>query len=126
MKFTEDPRMKGARRCLLVAWVFFALYLIVYMGLSYTLGIEPYVLGLPGWVTVGNLFVPFLFVLGLIIVVEKFIPDVPLTDREAAGEEEAAAEKGGARGTGAGAEEEKGKGKEEKGKQEEKEEERKK
>jgi uncharacterized membrane protein YhdT len=82
MKFIEDPRIKAARRSLLVAWVFFALYLIVYMGLSYTLGIKPYVLGLPFWVAVGNLFIPFLFVLGLIFVVEIFIPDVPLTDQE--------------------------------------------
>lgn len=57
------------------------------MGLSYCLGIEPYTLGLPRWVAVGNLFVPFLFVLGLIFVVEKFIPDVPLTDREKEEEE---------------------------------------
>jgi uncharacterized membrane protein YhdT len=88
MKFTEDLRIKVARRSLLVAWIFFALYLIVYLGLSYCLGIKPYILGLPRWVAVGNLFIPFLFVLGLIFVAEKLIPDVPLTDQETEDEEQ--------------------------------------
>lgn len=82
MKFSEDPRIKVARQGLAVAWIYFTLYLLIYMGLSYTLGIEPYVLGLPRWVTFGNLLVPFLFVVILIFVAEKLIPDVPLTDEE--------------------------------------------
>jgi len=88
MKFSEDPRIRVARRGLAVAWIYFALYLLVYMGLSYTLGIEPYVLGLPRWVTFGNLLVPFLFVVMLIFVAEKLIPDVPLTDEEKEEEDE--------------------------------------
>ncbi len=80
MKMPEDPRVKVARRGLLVAWLYYAVYLLFYMGLSYTLGIKPYVLGLPRWVTIGNLLVPFMFVVMLIFVAEKFIPDVPLTD----------------------------------------------
>lgn len=80
MKFPEDPRVKVARRGLLVAWLYYAVYLLFYMGLSYTLGIKPYVMGLPRWVTIGNLLVPFMFVVMLIFVAEKFIPDVPLTD----------------------------------------------
>jgi uncharacterized membrane protein YhdT len=82
MKFVEDPRIKVARRGLAVAWIYFAVYLLAYLGLSYTLGSDPYVLGLPRWVTFGNLFTPFLFVVLLIFVAEKLIPDVPLEDEE--------------------------------------------
>jgi uncharacterized membrane protein YhdT len=88
MKFDEDPRIKVARRGLAVAWIYFAVYLLAYLGLSYTLGNEPYVLGLPRWVTFGNLFTPFLFVVMLIFVAEKLIPDVPLSDDEEDGEDE--------------------------------------
>ncbi len=90
MKFIEDPRIKAARRVFAIAWIFFAAYLVVYLGLSYSLGIEPYVLGLPRWVTFGNLFTPFLFVVLLIFVAEKFIPDVPLADEEEEDEEDEA------------------------------------
>ena len=88
MKFVEDPRIKVARRGLAVAWIYFAVYLLVYLGLSYTLGSVPYVLGLPRWVTYVNLFTPFLFVVMLIFVAEKLIPDVPLSDEEEDGEDE--------------------------------------
>jgi len=43
---------------------------------------------LPRWVTFGNLLVPFLFVVMLIFVAEKLIPDVPLTDEEKEEEDE--------------------------------------
>jgi len=33
-------------------------------------------------VTLGNIVVPIAFVIMLIFVVEKFIPDIPLTDDE--------------------------------------------
>jgi len=82
MKLTEDPRVKIGRKCFAIAWLFYTLYLAVIMGLSYILGVEPYVLGLPRWVAIGNIVVPVVFVLLLIIVVEKFIPDIPLTDDE--------------------------------------------
>lgn len=88
MKLPEDPRIKVARRGLVVAWVYYAVYLLFYMGFSYTLGIEPYVLGLPRWVAIGNLMVPFMFVVMLIFVVENLIPDVPLTDEERKEEDE--------------------------------------
>jgi uncharacterized membrane protein YhdT len=88
MKFVEDPRIKVARRGLAIAWIYFAIYLLIYLGLSYSLGIVPYVLGLPRWVTFGNLFTPFLFVVMLIFVVEKLIPDVPLADEEEEAEED--------------------------------------
>lgn len=80
MKFIEDPRIKEGRRSLALAWVYFFIYLAAIMALSYTLGIKPYVWGLPRWVAIGNLVIPVAFVITLIFVVERFIPDIPLTD----------------------------------------------
>ena len=82
MKFVEDPRIKVARRCLALAWLYFFIYLIVIMGSSYLIGIRPYLWGLPRWVAIGNIVVPIIFVIMLIFVVEKFIPDISLTDDE--------------------------------------------
>ena len=82
MKFVEDPRVKIARKSLALSWVYFTIYLIVIMGFSYFLGIKPYLLGLPRWVTIGNILVPIVFILTLVFVIEKFIPDIPLTDDE--------------------------------------------
>lgn len=87
MKFTEDPRIKVARRGLAIAWIFFALYLVAILVLSYALGTKPYILGLPCWVAIGNLLVPVAFVTALIFVAEKLIPDIPLTDDEEESEE---------------------------------------
>ena len=82
MKITEDPRIKTARRGLGLAWIYFALYVAAVMGISYLLGAKTYLWGLPRWVTIGNIIVPVVFVLLLIFVVEKFIPDIPLTDEK--------------------------------------------
>ena len=82
MEIQEDPRIKVARRCLALAWIYFFLYLAAIMISSYFLGIKPYLWGLPRWVAVGNIVVPILFVVMLIFVVEKAIPDIPLTDEE--------------------------------------------
>jgi uncharacterized membrane protein YhdT len=87
VKFAEDPRIKISRKILALAWLFFSLYLAAIMGLSYTVGTEPYLWGLPRWVAIGNLIVPVVFVLLLIVVAERFIPDVPMTDDEGDGEE---------------------------------------
>ena len=48
--------------------------------LSSLLGMKPYILGLPCWVAVCCILIPVIFVTILMLVVEKFIPDVPLTD----------------------------------------------
>lgn len=89
MKFIEDPRVKVSRRCLLLAWIFFFVYLAAIMVASYVPGVEPYVIGLPRWVAIGNIGVPLSFVVLLIFVVELLIPDIPLTDdEEGPGEEE--------------------------------------
>jgi len=82
MKFVEDPRVKIARKIMVLGWLYFTLYLVVIMVLSFVLGTRPFVFGLPRWVAIGNLAVPFFFVILLIFVAEKFIPDIPLTDDE--------------------------------------------
>lgn len=87
MEFEEDPRIKSARKILLIAWLFFSFYLSTILLCSYFLGIEPYLFGLPRWVAVGNIIVPIIFVVLLIFVAEELIPDISLTDTEA--EEEA-------------------------------------
>ena len=82
MKWTEDPRAKASRRAFLLAWIFFGVYFLAVMAASFFLGMEPRVWGLPRWVTVGNILLPVFFVVLLIVVVEKLIPDVSLTDDE--------------------------------------------
>ncbi|MBN1224744.1 MAG: DUF997 family protein [Candidatus Aminicenantes bacterium] len=82
MKWIEDPRVKVSRRAFLLAWVFFGVYMAAVMAASYLLGIDLLMWGLPRWVTVGNILLPAIFVILLIIVVEKLIPDVLLTDEE--------------------------------------------
>ena len=84
---TEDKRIKKAKKIFILAWVYFALYLAVIMSLTYALGIEPYIWGLPAWVAVANLTVPLFFVVMLIPVVEWLIPDISLTDEADSSEE---------------------------------------
>ncbi len=80
MKQSEDPRIKVSRRAFLLAWLFFSAYIMAVLAASFFLGIEPRLWGLPRWVAIGNILLPALFVLLLIVVIEKFIPDVSLTD----------------------------------------------
>jgi uncharacterized membrane protein YhdT len=82
MKFIEDPRIKIARNTLALSWLYFTIFLIFIMGCSFLLGIKPYIWGLPAWVAIGNIVVPIVFVIILIFLIEKFIPDIPLTDNE--------------------------------------------
>jgi len=88
MKITEDPRIKIAKRILALAWLYFTIFLIFIMGCSFLLKIKPYLWGLPNWVAIGNVFVPIVFVILLILVIEKFVPDIPLTDETAESGEE--------------------------------------
>jgi uncharacterized membrane protein YhdT len=80
MKSIKDPRIKHARKSLLIAWIFFFFYISAILLSSYLLGIKPYLWGLPRWVSIGCIIVPFIFVILLIFVVEKFFPDIALTD----------------------------------------------
>jgi uncharacterized membrane protein YhdT len=82
MKWTEDPRTKVSRRAFYLAWAFFAVYMAAVMAASYLLGTKPRLWGLPQWAAIGNILLPVCFVILLVIVVEKLIPDVSLTDDE--------------------------------------------
>ncbi len=79
-QFEEDPRIKVARRGLVLSWTFFTVYLAVVMGVAAVFGNEPLLFGLPRWVALSCLIVPAIFVAILIPIVEKGIPDIPLTD----------------------------------------------
>lgn len=82
MKFIEDRRVKIAKRLWGISWIFYTVFLIFLMGMSYISGIKPYIFGLPRWVLLGNVVVPIVFVIALIFVAEKLIPELPLTDEE--------------------------------------------
>jgi len=82
MRFIEDPRIKIARKSLVVSWVFFGAFVFLVLILSYSLGDKPYVLGLPRWVALGAVLVPTVFTVMVIFIAEKLIPDIPLTDEE--------------------------------------------
>ena len=84
-RFEEDPRIRVARRGLVFSWTFFTVYLAATVGAAAAFGNEPLLFGLPRWVALSCLIVPAVFVVVLIPIVEKLIPDIPLTD----GDEEA-------------------------------------
>jgi uncharacterized membrane protein YhdT len=82
MKFTEDPRMKAARKSLAFAFIFYTIFLAVSLIFFYGLGTKPYLFGMPLWAAVGVILFPALSVILVIPLVEHFIPDVPLADDE--------------------------------------------
>lgn len=82
MQFEEDPRIKVARRGLVLAWTFFSVFLATLMVVAAVFGNEPLLFGLPRWVALSSVIVPALFVAALIPIVEKLIPDIPLSDEK--------------------------------------------
>jgi len=80
MQFEEDPRIKVARRGLVLSWTFFSVFLATVLGVAAGFGNEPLLFGLPRWVALSCLIVPVLFVAALVPIVEKLIPDIPLSD----------------------------------------------
>ena len=80
MKHAEDPRIRVARRAFALSWLYFTLFVAAMLGAAFGLGNEPLLLGLPRWVAVSCLIVPAAFVVLLIPLVERFIPDIPLGD----------------------------------------------
>lgn len=82
MKFNEDPRMKAARKSLAFAWIFYTVFLILSFVFFYGLGTEPYLFGMPLWAAIGIILFPALSVILVIPLVERYIPDVSLTDDE--------------------------------------------
>jgi len=82
MPFDEDPRVKVARRSLAFSWIYFALFMVAAMAVAASFGNEPLLLGLPRWVALSCLIVPAVFVAALVPIVEKLIPDIPLSDKD--------------------------------------------
>ncbi len=78
----KDPRFKVAKKVFLLSWVFYTLYIACSLAFSYLLGNQPLLFGLPLWVAAGCVGVPVVFVVALIAVAEKAIPDISLTDEE--------------------------------------------
>jgi uncharacterized membrane protein YhdT len=79
-KFEEDPRIRVARRGLALSWTFFTVYMAAIIAVAAAFGNEPLLFGLPRWAALSCLIVPAAFVVALIPIVEKGIPDIPLTD----------------------------------------------
>ncbi len=50
------------------------------MGVAAAFGNQPLMFGLPRWLALSSIIVPAVFVVALIPIVEKLIPDIPLTD----------------------------------------------
>ena len=82
MQFEEDPRIKVARRGLVLSWTFYSVFLATAMGVAAAFGNEPLLFGLPRWVALSCLIVPALFVVALIPIVEKLIPDISLSNEK--------------------------------------------
>lgn len=80
MHFEEDPRIKVARRGLVLSWTFFTVFLATVLGVAAACSEGPLLLGLPLWVILSCIIVPALFVVGLIPIVEKLIPEISLSD----------------------------------------------
>jgi uncharacterized membrane protein YhdT len=78
--FEEDPRIRIARRGLAISWTFYTLFVAAMLAAAALLGDEPRWLGLPRWVVIACIAVPAAFVAALIPIVERSIPDIPLTD----------------------------------------------
>ena len=82
MKFDDDPRIKVARRGLVLSWTFYSVFLAVMWGVAAACGNEPLLFGLPRWAALSCIVVPVLFVVALIPIVEKLIPDISLSDEK--------------------------------------------
>jgi uncharacterized membrane protein YhdT len=84
MRLEEDPRIKVARRGLVLSWTFFSVFLAVTLSLAAAFGSEPLLFGLPRWAALSCVVVPAVFVVALIPIVEKLIPDISLSDEPGA------------------------------------------
>jgi uncharacterized membrane protein YhdT len=82
MPFDEDPRVKVARRSLVLSWTYFGVFLVATMAVAATFANEPLLFGLPRWVALSCIVVPAAFVAALVPIVEKLIPEIALSDEE--------------------------------------------
>jgi uncharacterized membrane protein YhdT len=57
-------------------------YLAATLVVAAAFGNEPWLLGLPRWAALSCIIVPGAFVVALIPIVEKCIPDISLSDEE--------------------------------------------
>jgi uncharacterized membrane protein YhdT len=80
MKIEEDPRIKVARRGLILSWTFYSIFLAATLAAAALSGDGPHLFGLPRWVALSCVVVPALFVAALVPIVEWLIPNIPLTD----------------------------------------------
>ncbi len=64
-QFEEDPRIRVARRGLVLSWTFFTVYLAAIIGVAAVFGNEPLLFGLPRWAALSCLIVPAVFVVAL-------------------------------------------------------------
>gem|GEM_PF-3599368 len=84
----KDPRMKIAKRSLLVSWIFYTMFSAAVIVSGAFLKIKPTIIGLPAWAAVSIVFIPVGFVLLLILIIDKLIPDISLEDETSRGDEE--------------------------------------
>ena len=82
MQYEEDPRIKVARRGLVLAWTFFTVFLGAALVTAASFNNEPLLFGLPRWVALSCMIVPAVFVVALIPIVEKLIPNISLSDED--------------------------------------------
>jgi uncharacterized membrane protein YhdT len=82
MPFSEDPRIKAARRSLALSWAYFTVFVVATMAVASSVGNDPLLFGLPRWVTLSCVIVPAAFVAALVPIVERLIPDISLSDEE--------------------------------------------
>ena len=82
MQLEEDRRIRVARRGLVLSWTFYSVFLATTLAVAAAFGNEPLLFGLPRWLALSSIVVPALFVAALIPIVEKGIPDIPLSDDE--------------------------------------------
>jgi uncharacterized membrane protein YhdT len=87
MKAPWDPRLKIAKKSLILSWIFYSMFSAAVIFFGATLKIKPTILGLPAWAAVSIIFIPIGFVLLLIIIIDKLIPDISLEDEEAKGDD---------------------------------------
>ncbi|MCJ7753026.1 MAG: DUF997 family protein [Thermoanaerobaculales bacterium] len=80
MQFEEDPRIKVARKGLVLSWTFYSVFLATLLGVAAAFGNEPLMFGLPRWAALSCFIVPVLFVVALVPIVEKLIPDISLSN----------------------------------------------
>jgi len=81
-RLEDDPRIKTARRGLLLSWTFYSVFLATMLGTAAAAGNVPGLFGLPRWVALACVLVPGVFVAALIPLVEALIPDIALSDEE--------------------------------------------